>query len=78
MIFGNENETIESNNQFLTFNQLKNIYLINGLTLNEETYKHNLNLLTSNNKYNLMAYILSDNNSYSIKVAKFNGVNKLN
>lgn len=68
---------IESNNQFLTFNQLKNIYLINGLTLNEETYKHNLNLLTSNNKYNLMADILSDNNSYSIKVAKFNGVNKI-
>lgn len=56
MILENEKETIESivkiesNNQFLTFKQLKNIYLINGLTLNEDTYKHNLNFLTSNNK----------------------------
>lgn len=69
---------IESNNQFLTFNYLKNLYMINGLTLNEETFKYNLNLVTSDNKYNLMADILSDNNTYSIKVAKFSGVDKIN
>ena len=69
---------IESNNQFLTFNQLKNLYLINGLTLNDETYKHNLNLVTNKNKYNIMAELLSDNNAFSIKVAKFNGVDKIN
>lgn len=69
---------IESNNQFLTFNQLKNLYLINGLTLNDETYKHNLNLVTNENKYNIMAELLSDNNAFSIKVAKFNGVDKIN
>lgn len=69
---------IESNNQFLTFNQLKNLYMINGLTLNDETFKYNLNLVTSDNKYNLMADILSDNNTYSIKVAKFSGVDKIN
>ena len=68
---------IESNNQFLTFNQLKNLYMINGLTLNEDNFKHNLNLVTSDNKYNLMADILSDNNTYSIKVAKFSGVDKI-
>lgn len=68
---------IESNNQFLTFNQLKNLYMINGLTLNEDTFKHNLNLVTNDNKYNLMADILSDNNTYSIKVAKFSGVDKI-
>ena len=68
---------IESNNQFLTFNQLKNLYMINGLTLNEDNFKHNLNLVTSDNKYNLMADILSDNNTYSIKDAKFSGVDKI-
>lgn len=52
--------------------------MINGLILNEETFKYNLNLITSDNKYNLMADILSDNNTYSIKVAKFSGVDKIN
>lgn len=67
---------IEATNQFLSFNQLKGLYLNNGLTLNEETYKHNLNLLCDNSKYNLLADILSDNNSFSIKVARFRGVDK--
>lgn len=67
---------IESNNQFLTFNQLKGLYLNNGLTLNEETYKYNLNLLCENSKYNLLADILSDSNSFSIKVARFKGIDK--
>lgn len=81
LMLRNESESIvkiESNNQFLTFNQLKNLYMINGLTVNEETFKYNLNLVTSDNKYNLMADILSDNNTYSIKVVKFSGVDKIN
>ena len=67
---------IEATNQFLTFNQLKGLYLNNGMTLNEETYKHNLNLLCPNGKYNLMADILSDSNSFSIKIARFAGIDK--
>ena len=67
---------IESNNQVLTFNQLKMLYTNAGLTINEETYKHNLNLLTQDGKYNLMANLLADNNSFSIKVAKFKGTDK--
>lgn len=67
---------IESNNQVLGFNQLKMLYANAGLTINEETYKHNLNLLTQDGKYNLMANLLADNNSFSIKVAKFRGTDK--
>ncbi len=52
--------------------------MINGLILNEEIFKYNLNLITSDNKYNLMADILSDDNTYSINVTKFGGVDKIN
>lgn len=69
---------IESNNQELTFNQLKTLYIGNNLTLRENTFKQNLNLLTHNGTYNLMANILADVNSYSIKVAVFSGVDKTN
>ena len=68
--------SVESNNQDLTFNQLKLMYANSGLTLNEATYKNNLNLYTQDGKYNLMANILSDSNSFSIKVAKFKGKDK--
>lgn len=67
---------IESNNQVLTFNQLKMLYVNAGLTISEETYKHNLNLLPQDGKYNLMANLLADNNSFSIKIAKFKGTDK--
>lgn len=67
---------IESNNQNLSFTQLKGLYLSHGLTINDASFEHNLRLRTSDNKYNLMADILSDNNVYSIKVARFNGVDK--
>ena len=61
---------IESNNQNLSFTQLKGLYLSHGLTINDAFFEHNLRLRTSDNKYNLMADILSDNNVYSIKVAR--------
>lgn len=69
---------IESNNQELTFNQLKALYIGNDLTLRENTFKQNLNLLTRDGTYNLMASILADVNSYSIKVAVFSGTDKTN
>lgn len=67
---------MESVNQELSFSQLKMMYANAGLTLHDDTFKHNLNLLMQNGKYNLMAYILADNNSFSIKIAKFKGKDK--
>ena len=67
---------IESNNQELTFEQLKTLYAGNRLTLHDKTYRQNLNLLTRNGTFNLMANILSDANSFSIKVAVFAGTDK--
>ncbi len=69
---------IESNNQELTFDQLKTLYTGNDLTLRDNTFKQNLNLLTKNGSYNVMAGILADTNSYSIKVAVFRGTDKTN
>lgn len=68
--------SIESNNQSLSFSQLRLLYGEKSLTLHEETFKSNLNLLTQSGKYNLMANLLADNNSFSIKVAKFRGTDK--
>ena len=67
---------IESNNQELTFEQLKALYIGNNLTLRENTFEQNLNLFTRDGSYNLMAGILADANSYSIKVAVFRGTDK--
>ena len=69
---------IESNNQELTFDQLKTLYTGNDLTLRDNTFKQNLNLLTKNGSYNVMAGILADTKSYSIKVAVFRGTDKTN
>lgn len=69
--------SIEANNQELSFEQLKTLYAGNDLTLRESTFKQNLNLLTRAGTYNLMAGILADSNSYSIKVAVFRGTDKI-
>lgn len=69
---------IEANNQELTFEQLKTLYAGNNLTIRESTFKQNLNLLTRNGTHNLMASILADTNSYSMKVAVFRGTDKTN
>lgn len=67
---------IEANNQELTFEQLKTLYAGKDLTIRESTFKQNLNLLTHEGTYNLMAGILADTNSYSIKIAVFRGTDK--
>lgn len=56
---------IEANNQELTFKQLKTLYAGNDLMLRENTFRQNLNLLTHDRTYNLMAGILADINRYS-------------
>lgn len=67
---------IEANNQELTFGQLKTLYAGNNLTLREKTFEQNLNLLTHDGTYNLMAGFLANVYSYSIKVVVFRGTNK--
>ena len=66
----------ESEYQDLTFNQLKTYYATKNIILNEKTYRKNLHLLTKDNKFNIMAQLLSDNSHVPIRVAIFNGKNK--
>ena len=61
---------IELPRQELTFNQLKIYYEGQGLQLNENFLK-NLDLLTSDGKYNYNAFLLADENNVSIKVVKY-------
>ncbi len=79
LIFRNSNDNIveiESFNQDLTFNQLWQLYTLKDFTLNKDTFNKNTGLLTKNNKYNLLAYLLADNNDVSIKVIRFKGYDK--
>ncbi len=79
LLFTNSVETItniESFNQDLTFSQLKQLYIIKGLTIDNGTFYKNMGLLCRNGKFNVLAEILSDNNDCSIKVVRFNGVDK--
>lgn len=68
---------IESENQDLTFDALVKILSMNDVhaTKTKNFYK-NYKFFTSSGKYNLMAFLLSDQNTFSIKVTKFNGMDK--
>lgn len=67
---------IESPRQDLTFNQLRIYYEEHGKNLNAEFAK-TLELYTPDGKYNVLAYLLADENGVSIKVAKYSGTNKV-
>lgn len=67
---------IASPRQALTFNQLKIYYEEHGLKLNDN-FLQNLDLLTSEGKYNYNAFLLADENNVSIKLVKYLGTNKL-
>ena len=67
---------LESPRQDLTFRQLKIYYEENGMKLNDNFAK-NLNLLTSEGKYNYNAFLLADENNISIKLVKYLGTNKM-
>lgn len=60
----------------LSFNQLKIYYDEKGFTIND-SFLENLDLYTPNGEFNYAAYLLADQNSLSIKVAKYAGNNKL-
>ena len=61
---------IKSNIQELSFSQLKIYYDESGIDLPKQ-FAQNLELLTKEKKYNYVAYLLSDKNNISFKVAKY-------
>ena len=67
---------IKSNQQELSFAQLKIYYQENGIELNDK-FASNLELLTTEGVFNYVAYLMSDRNSTSIKVAKYKGVTRV-
>lgn len=67
---------IDSPRQELTFNQLKIYYEEHGLKLNDN-FLQNLDMLTSEGKYNYNAFLLADENTVSIKLVRYLGTNKL-
>ena len=69
-------EKTASEYQELTFNKLFAYYGSKGITLNKRTFKKNLNLLTADGKYNVMAQLLSDNSQIPIRFGLFTGKTK--
>lgn len=59
----------------LSFQQLKIYYQEKGFEIND-AFLHNLDLYTPDQQFNYAAYLLADNNSISIKVAKYAGTDK--
>lgn len=71
----NSLRNIRSPRKNLTFRQLHIYYESKGLVLNEH-FMENLDLLTDADEPNYVAYLLADENSMSIKVAKYAGVDR--
>ena len=67
---------IKSPNQNITFEQLKIYYEGVNKALNQQ-FASNLELLTEEGLYNYVAYLLSDINGMSIKVAKYDGPDRV-
>ncbi|MFR5985053.1 MAG: RNA-binding domain-containing protein [Bacilli bacterium] len=67
----NSIKNIVSPNQNLTFTDLK-IYYKEGFDVGSN-FEKQLNFFTFDNKYNYLAYLLADENTISIKVAKYVG-----
>ncbi len=63
---------IVSPKQNLTFSQLKIYYEEKGYNINDNFLKQ-LDLIMEDGKYNYLAYLLSDTNNISIKVATYSG-----
>lgn len=67
---------IESPRQDLSFNQLKIYYEEKGYTLND-VFLNNLEFYNKEGEYNYNAYLFADNNATSIKIAVYQGKNKV-
>ncbi len=69
-------ESVEAYSQELTFRKLFLYYEDKGIILNKQNFKKNLNLLTRDGKYNLLAQVLSDDSQIPIRVSIFQGNDK--
>jgi len=69
-------EQVKSPNQNLTFEQLKIYYEGANKMLNQH-FASNLELPTEDGQYNYAAYLLADTNGISVKVAKYDGLNRV-
>lgn len=72
----NSLKELESPRQELTFNQLKIYYEEHNLKLGKNFLK-NLDLLTSEGKFNYNAFLLADENNIPIPVVKYYGTTKV-
>ena len=71
----NSLKNIVSPRQDLTFTQLQIYYNSKGLHLNDN-FLRTLDLLTSDDKLNYVAFLLADENSNSMKLAKYAGTDR--
>ena len=69
-------EEMVSKNQNLTFEYLEKKFNDNNITLEKNKYKI-LNIINESNLYTNLGLLLSDQCSYTIKCAIFNGTNKI-
>ena len=69
-------EEMISRKQELTFNYLEKKFNEKNLSFNENKYR-SLNIINDKNKYTNLGLLLSDQCSYTIKCAIFNGTNKI-
>ena len=62
--------------QDLSFKKLFMYYGSKGIELRKETFKKNLQLLTENGEYNILAQLLSDNSHLPLRLSVFEGETK--
>ena len=62
--------------QDLTFEKLFMYYAAKGISLKLDSFERSLKLRNKNGQYNVMAYILSDQNSIPVRVSIFSGRDK--
>ena len=60
----------------LTFEKLFMYYAAKGISLKLDSFERSLKLINKNGQYNVMAYILSDQNSIPVRVSIFSGRDK--
>lgn len=73
----NSIQIIKSRHQDLTFRQLKIFYEESGGIRLNDNFARSLEFLTDEGDYNLVAYLLADNNNNSVKFAKYDGLTKV-
>ena len=71
----NSLRNIPSPKQNLSFRILRVYYEERGMTLNEH-YAENLDFLLPDGRYNYVAFLMSDENNISVKLAKYSGTDR--